>query len=244
MPWFGAGKTTVRGGYQLTYQIGDGYSSIVQETNAPGSAANVTYTGDSGANAYLDLTRLQSLIPVPVSNKPLQTIPVTERSQGIYVPDPNLVTPYAENLTLSITRSVGSNLSVDVRYVGTLGRKQRSASNNINVPNFLRNGLKEAFDAVRNGGESDLLNKMFNGINIAGAGFGPVGTLVNGVLQTAALQMRSSSTFASNLANGNYQALASSLNTLNYAGANNPTLPAIPAVRASRRDRCGTLSAR
>ena len=28
VPWFGEGKTTVRGGYQLTYQIGDGYSSI------------------------------------------------------------------------------------------------------------------------------------------------------------------------------------------------------------------------
>ena len=58
VPWFGEGKTTVRGGYQMTYQIGDGYSSMVQETNAPGSTNNVLYTGDSSANAYLDLAKL------------------------------------------------------------------------------------------------------------------------------------------------------------------------------------------
>jgi hypothetical protein len=229
VPWFGAGKTTVRGGYQLTYQIGDGFSSIVQETNAPGSSQNVSYTGDSSANAYLDLTRLPSLVPVPVPTKPLQPIPLSERSQGVFIPDSHLVTPYAQNLTLAVTRSVGSKVSVDLRYIGTLGRKQRSASNNINVPNFRTNGLKQAFDAVRAGGESDLLNRMFNGINIAGTGFGPVGTTFNGVVQTAGLHMRSSSTFLANLANGNYAGLAASLNTLNYATANNPGLPAIPA---------------
>ncbi|PYS30403.1 MAG: hypothetical protein DMG11_05340 [Acidobacteria bacterium] len=229
VPWFGAGKTTVRGGCQVTYQIGDGYSSIVQETSAPGSSQNVTYIGDSNANAYLDLTKLPSLIPVPVPTGPLQPIDIRERSQGLFIPDPNLVTPYAQNLTLSITRSIGSNVSLDVRYSGTLGRKQRSASNNINVPNFRSNGLKDAFDAVRSGGESALLNQMFNGINIAGAGFGPVGTTFNAVPQTAGLHMRSSSTFNANLANGNYTALATTLNTLNYANAFNPTLPLIPA---------------
>ena len=140
-----------------------------------------------------------------------------------------MVTPYAQNLTLSVTRSVGPKISVDVRYIGTLGRKQRSASNNINAPNFRSNGLNDAFDAVRTGGESDLLNRIFNGINVAGAGFGPVGTTLSGVLQTAGLHMRSSTTFNANLANGNYQALAASLNTLNYASATNPGLPVIPA---------------
>jgi hypothetical protein len=234
VPWLGEGKTTVRGGYQITYQIGDGYSSMVQETNAPGSSANITYTGNSSSNAYLDLTKLPSLIPVPFTNQPMQAIPLTERSQQVYIPDPNLVTPYAQNLTLSITRSVGSKVSIDLGYLGTLGRKQRSAANNINVANFRTNGLKEAFDTVRGGGESALLNQIFNGINIAGAGFGPVGTTVAGVAQTAGLHMRSSTTFNSNLANGNYVGLANSLNTLNYATAFNPTLPVIPGNTLGR----------
>ncbi len=72
-------------------------------------------------------------------------------------------------------------MTVDVRYLGTLGRKQWNAQLQINQPNFLTNGLKEAFDAMRAGGESALLNQMFNGINIAGNGFGPVGPRVNGV---------------------------------------------------------------
>jgi hypothetical protein len=229
LPWFGPGRTTIRGGYQITYQIGDGYSSMVQETNAPGSSSSTSYTGDSSANAYLDLTRLPALIPVPVPFKPLQPIPLTERTQQIYIPDPDLVTPYAQNLTLAVTRSLGSSVSVDLRYIGTLGRKQRSAVNNINVPNFRGNGLKEAFDAVRSGGESELLNSMFNGMNLANvAGFGPVGTTVNGVVQTAAMHMRQNATLRTNLANGNYQALAASLNTLNYTSAFNPGLPAIP----------------
>jgi hypothetical protein len=229
VPWLGAGRTTIRGGYQITYQIGDGYSSMVQETNAPGSSSSTVYTGDSSANAYLDLTKLSSLIPVPVPFKPMQPIPLTERTQQIYIPDPELVTPYAQNLTLSVTRSIGSNVSVDLRYIGTLGRKQRSAANNINVPNFRSNGLKDAFDSVRAGGESELLNAMFNGMNLANvAGFGPVGTTVNGVVQTAGMHIRQNTALRSNLANGNYQALAASLNTLNYSTAFNPTLPPIP----------------
>jgi len=90
-----------------------------------------------------------------------------------------------------------------------------------NVPNFLYNGLKEAFDAARVGDDSNpalqVLEQMFQGINIAGCtGCGPVGSTVGGVLQTAGMHLRASSTFQNNLANGNYFGLATSLNTLNY----------------------------
>jgi hypothetical protein len=125
---------------------------------------------------------------------------------------------------------------LEVRYTGTLGRKQRSASNNINVPNFRLNGLKEAFDAVRAGGESELLNRMFNGINVAGAGFGAVGTSLNGVAQTAGLHMRASSLFNANLANGNYAALATTLNTLNYTSATESHAPTHTGRRAGSCD--------
>src|SRR5207249_2673727 len=102
----------------------------------------------------------------------------------------------------------------------------------LNSPNFLYNGLKEAFDAARGGGESALLDQMFRGVNIAGAGFGPVGTVFNGVPQSGALHLRSAtaSQLRNNLANGNYQAVANSLFTLNYSKAAgiNADLPEIP----------------
>ena len=134
---------------------------------------------------------------------------------------------------MAVTRSVGQKVSVDVRYVGTLGRKLYS-NININGPNFLYNGLKGAFDAARSGGESQLLDDLFRGINIAGAGFGAVGTVFNGVLQTGAAHLRAAtaSNIRNNLANGNYNALAATLNTLNYSKSAglNPTLPDIPAL--------------
>src|SRR5437762_6819195 len=73
---------------------------------------------------------------------------------------------------------------------------------------------------------------MFRGINIAGAGFGPVGSTLNGVPQTGALELRNNSTLRANLANGNYAALAGQLAQLNYAtfpGSGNESLPPVAA---------------
>jgi hypothetical protein len=241
VPWFGAGKTTVRGGYQMTYNAGQVANAITQENVVPGSTLGASYGGDSSANAYLDLTKVASLVPVPQIFRPMQPVPLTDRSQQIYNPQPNLRNPYAQNLTLSITRSISPNLTVDLRYIGTLGRKQWNAAFQINQPNFLLNGLKEAFDAARIGNDSSpalqVLENMFSGINIAGAGFGPVGSVFNGTLQTAGMHLRASTGTAtgitgnlqSNLANGNYASVSSILNTLNYTTASNPGLPVIPA---------------
>jgi hypothetical protein len=158
---------------------------------------------------------------------------VTTRSQQIYVPDPGINTPYAQNLTLSVTRSIRSNLTVDLRYIGTLARKQWNPVVNINQPNFLYNGLKDAFDAARAGNDSSpalqVLENMFKGINVAGSGFGPVGSTFNGVPQTAGMHLRASTALRGNLANGNYSGLAATLNTLNYVTSSNPSLPVIPA---------------
>jgi hypothetical protein len=151
VPWIGAGKTTVRGGYQITYQIGQPANNLQANNSVPGSTCSPSYTGDSN-NAYLDLTGLQSLIPVACPVQPMQPVPVTDRAQNIAMPGKGIVTPYAQNLTLAITRSLRSNLSLDLRYVGTLSRKQWNPSFNINIPDFLYNGLKEAFDAARAGG--------------------------------------------------------------------------------------------
>ena len=40
VPWFGAGKTTVRGGYQMTFNQGQVANSITQENVVPGSTLN------------------------------------------------------------------------------------------------------------------------------------------------------------------------------------------------------------
>jgi hypothetical protein len=233
VPWFGVGQTTVRGGYQVSFLPGGGgrFSTLSGAlANPPGSSYDAIITGGPGLE-YLDMTKLSSLVPVPVSVKPMQPIPVTDRTVSFSAFDPHFTTPYVQNLTMAITRNVGSRLTVDTRYIGTLSRKLYG-SIDLNSSNFLYNGLKEAFDAARAGGESAVLNQIFNGINIAGAGFGAVGTTFNGVPQTGALHLRGATAgnLRNNLANGNYLALANSLATLNYsqAGGLNSNLPVIP----------------
>src|SRR5262249_22451983 len=146
---------------------------------------------------------------------PVQQILLTDRAKTISAYDSNYVNPYVQTMTLSITKDVNSHLTLDARYIGTLTRKN-FGSFDLNYPNYRTNGLKEAFDAARAGRDSALLDQMFNGINIAGTGFGPVGTTFNGVRQTGALHLRNNTVLRSNLANGNYAALAGQISQLNY----------------------------
>src|SRR5207249_1373470 len=150
--------------------------NIIQEINAPGASDIASYVPASN-DPYLDLVKAKSftfpvrtLTPDGTPLKPLQPSLLTgPRSQQIYVPDPGLSTPYAQNLTLSVTRSLRSNLTLDVRYIGTLSRKQWDPVVNVNQANFLYNGLKEAFDAARAGNDSSpalqVLENMFKGVN-------------------------------------------------------------------------------
>jgi Carboxypeptidase regulatory-like domain len=225
--WNATEKTVVRGGYQLQYIGGNNFSGVESALGQPpGSEFLATYQGDS-TNPYLDLTSItKNQIPFPIAPPvlPVQQIPVTSRNATIQAYDPNYVNPYVQNLTLSITRDVNSHLTLDARYIGTLTRKNFD-SFDLNAPNFLTNGLKQAFDLARAGKDSDLLDQMFNGINIAGPGFGPVGPGMG------ALELRSNSTLNSNLANGNYAALAGQIAQLNYSSFNpgNESLPPVPA---------------
>src|SRR6266850_1959522 len=221
VPWFGVGQTTVRGGYQISFLPGGGgrFSTLNGPlANPPGSSYDAIITGGPGLE-YLDMTKLNRIVPVPVSVKPMEPIPVTDRTVSFSAIDPHLTTPYVQNLTLSVTRNVGSSLTVDARYIGTLSRKLYGTID-LNAPNFLYNGLKEAFDVARAGGESPLLDKMFNGVNIAG----------NGLTGAQQLRTATAGNMRNNLANGNYVALANSLALLNYsqAGGINSNLPVIP----------------
>ena len=153
LPWLGQGKTTIRGGYQVTYQIGQSGNNLFQEQAVPGSTDSITYSGDSNI-AYLDLTKVQSVIPAPSSVTPLQPGSDHFAPQQVYNPENGSSRP-EEPHALDYAQS-RSNLTVDLRYVGTLSRKQWNPVLNINIPNFLYNGLKDAFDAARAGGESRL----------------------------------------------------------------------------------------
>jgi hypothetical protein len=228
--WNPGQATTLRGGYQMQY-VGGGRGFVIDTAigNPPGSSNTANYIIPAN-DPYFSIEKLLAnpgLAPVQplfLPNPTSTIIPLTDRTGLMNAFDPNFPSSYIQNLTLSLTHNVTSKLTLDLRYIGTLSRKL-PGNIDLNAPNFLSNGLKEAFDAARRGGESPLLDQMFKGLNIAGlpncltaTGTTPcaaVGTVNSaGVLQTGAMHLRTATQTQTNLANGNYQAVAATLNTL------------------------------
>jgi hypothetical protein len=257
VPWGGEGRTTVRGGYQITYQ-GGGRLSTVQPllAGAPGSTVNAT---PNWSNVYRDLASLTVAdLPIPAPNLPLQPVPLYVRTATYSPFDAHFVNPYTQNFNLSVTRALNRNVTLDVRYVGTVSRKNYTTTN-LNTANWLYNGLLENLDRIRTGTElnkvagdpKDVLDRMFEGINLCatscaaltgGQTYGAIGTTTGSggtaLYQSAAMQLRSSTltspnffTVQQNLANASYDTIAQQLANLNYSqtGGANAGLPTIPA---------------
>jgi hypothetical protein len=146
LPWFGEGKTTIRGGYQQTFgsagqnagTLGGGTEGTLG--NAPGATTTGTLTGHindavfqniiSTQGRAINLGDISSLVPM----KPDQATPgaslsvygLTAGPQALLswsVYDPKITTNYTQNMTLSVSRQVSRNITVEARYTGTLGRK-------------------------------------------------------------------------------------------------------------------------
>jgi hypothetical protein len=197
VPWFGANKTTVRGGYSVAYQGGGRGLDLdtALTTNLPGigdaQTGFVPTTFTNIATLNLPLTR----------NIPLQPVSITQaRTSNLTTWDPNYVSPYIQNFTLSVTRELNRNFTLDMRYIGTHGVKLLG-SIALNQPNFLTNGVLQEFNAVRAGGESTMFSQMFAGLNIGN--------------QTAAAFLRSNTNWRGFLANGDVGGFASRLATSN-----------------------------
>jgi hypothetical protein len=209
LPWFGKDMTTIRSGYGVSY-IGTGGRASALDA-AVGMAPGITDSQTVPSQTYLDMTNAR--LPVP-RNKPLQPLSIFQRTQSITGYDPNLINAYVQTFNFSVTRTIRRNVVADLRYVGTKGTKLYG-SVPINQPNYLTNGLIEALNITRAGGDAPLFDQMLKGLNLnpGVTGFGPVGTTVNGILQTGSMHLRQSTTYRGNIANGNYTAVASSLNT-------------------------------
>src|SRR6266704_3311310 len=194
----GKEKTTLRGGYQIAYQLpGNTLSWIGADAgNTPGL---VYQPVDRGTGEYRDYSNIT--IPLPVTLTPVSptVFPVTDRSQVLSVFAPDYSTPYVETFTLGMTRALTSNLTLDVRYLGNRGLKLHS-SMNLNEADFRNNGLLQALAITRAGGDAPMFDQMFRGLNL---GSGVVGT---DLLGSEALRRNSS--FRNFIANGDFASVA------------------------------------
>jgi hypothetical protein len=204
LPWFGKGKTTLRGGYSVSYSAisnFDGYAGIIAKV--AGTQYQYNYTGGTEAGTYINMSNLGQYVPLvpPSTIRPMTVRPVTDRSSAVTVYDDNIRNPYIQSLNLSVTRNIGSNLTVDVRYIASLSRKQISGTN-LNQPNYINNGLFAEFDRARNGLESTVLDTLIPPWSLWFAGSG-------------AEQLRTHWMTSGSLMTGDYAAVASALATAN-----------------------------
>ncbi|MEJ2244737.1 MAG: TonB-dependent receptor [Acidobacteriota bacterium] len=244
LPWFGKGKTTLRGGYQLSYSqianadnISGGFADILE--GSTGTNFNYYfYGGNTGCGDFLPYLRFANLDDYLPTNRflacedppilPLETLHIINRGgtppPTLSVYDYEVSNPYAQSLNLSISRNIGSNVTFDVRYIGTLARRGMG-SLDLNSNNFLKNGnsfgtLFDGLTAARAGGTSEILDALFMGVqfendnilnedgtnNLIAVG-DPGGPTGGDVIRAL---------YVNDLVSGNFNSIAGSLSNLNY----------------------------
>ncbi|HLQ75913.1 MAG TPA: hypothetical protein VK210_01080, partial [Terriglobia bacterium] len=212
VPWIGGKPTTIRGGYQITYE-GSGrlgnYSNYLFSN--PGFLHNPTINGPLDGS-YFSTQNLPSLIPIPPVFQPMQPVPLLKTGPSIYAYGTDFKTPYIQNFTLSINRDLNRKVNLDVRYVGTKGTSLL-ATINLNSPDVFTNPtLFDALERTRRGENVALFDQMFMGLSLLG---GQNPAKIDGTTVFGSEQMRTNATFRTDLANGNFLNLANSLNTYN-----------------------------
>lgn len=225
LPWFGKGKTTLRGGYQLSYVSNNGNFGEIQDTIGEGPGT-VFFNRSTNGGKYFNLADLESLSPLSTPsevNPGRSIVPITDRLQNITAYAPNYATPYVHSLNIAVTRQLASSLTWDLRYVGTLSRKLSSPMN-INFPNYTTNGLLPAFNTARAGGNPALLDQLLMGQRLAsstpvvdGTSYHGGQALRDGAAANFSLQQGDPGygiSLNEMLANGNYAGLANALNSL------------------------------
>jgi hypothetical protein len=159
------------------------------------------------------LADVPGAVPVPPTAMPMQPLPVLKLSQNGAAFDYNVSTPYVQNFTLSVTRRVTPKVEVDVRYIGTRGLKL-NGNYNLNVPNVFYNPvLFDALERTRRGENVELFDQMFMGLILS-----PGLSAVNGTTSRGSQHLRQNTTFRTNLANGDFAAVATSLDYFNNTG--------------------------
>ena len=243
VPLFG-GKSTLRGGYSITYSPNRNQSTVqggVQDMfgSAPGSTSllsTATQLSDQFPG-YLDLRDVSRVVPLkPVAPVlPGGTLPIYQRvGSRVYGFAPDYATPYVQNFNMSLTTNIRRNMSVDFRYVGTQSKKQ-SADVNLNLNNvYFNQEFYGALEEARRGGDPLLLTQMLAGLSLGAGSTGTVGNTVGGAMLTGAAALRQSTNYNEQLRDGDYLAIAAALTSpatpTGYVSFTAPT----PTVRQTR----------
>lgn len=207
LPWWGKDKTVLRAGYGMNYQGAASFNGglNIASGNNPGLSyvQNLTTLG-LGAN-YYNLSTIPVPLPAPSNIKPLDVEPLNLRINPLAGFDNNRVNPYIQNFNVEIQRELARNLTFEARYIGSKGTKLYGGIS-LNDVNIYENGILDAFNITRAGGDAPLFDQMLRGLNL---GLGAI----NGTTVTGSASLRTNTLTRSFIANGNVGQLANFLNT-------------------------------
>src|SRR6185295_12025597 len=163
VPWFGEGKTIVRGGYAISYQgaasFNAGLSLFVG--NNPGLSTLPSLTSLGLGSQYFNFAsaNLPVPIPVPTNVKPLSQEPFGVKSNPLLGFSNDRANPYIQNFNFEIQRELANNLTLEARYVGSKGTRLYGGIS-VNDVNIYENGILNAFNITRAGGDAPLFDQM------------------------------------------------------------------------------------
>ncbi len=117
---FKNGKTSFRGGYTMTFVNDDVYRFAGNAADGNSGISTEVLNSDYLANTFSDLPN----IPVPTFKMPRTYADqlAENPTNVVWALDPNAKTPMVHELYFGIQRELPSNMSMEVRYVGTFGR--------------------------------------------------------------------------------------------------------------------------
>jgi hypothetical protein len=154
----GDGRSVIRGNYRLAYDRINTFvfsSAIFQ--SIPGITANVTNTayGTAGGRLTGPLPSLQPTVsPADVIQPP------ATGSSSMRVVDPDFQSPMTHGWAISYQRELFNQATVfEAAYIGRRAEHLFGAYN-VNQAEIFSNGFLEAFNVVKAGGESPLMNQL------------------------------------------------------------------------------------
>ena len=141
-----AGKTSIRGGYGISYVIDNNITTVDNAANRGGFTRTVTLPNPSGS-----IGGGVPNISVPTLTFPFKARDIfstTDPGFAIFTVDPNLATPYVQQWNIGVQREVLGDMVAEVRYVGNHGTKLTRGVD-INQQRIFNGGFFDDFQRAR-----------------------------------------------------------------------------------------------